>query len=347
MDKIKRLSMIIFVIVIFIELNLDTVAVGGVYQDAKPVKAAVLLFTFDNVFISEIKAELEKIQLINKDKIEFTFYDCKNNQQIQNNILDQTLQNNYDLFLVNLVDINSVDSVINKIKNNNIPVIIFNRDPKSFDAIKSYSKALLVGSDANEGGVLQGQIMVDFWNKNKDIIDINHDNKLQYVMLMGEPNNIDTIGRSRYSISTIKNSGIKVDELKSNFCYWNEEPAYKTVKELYYKFGDKIEAIISNNDDMSIGAIKALQEFGYNTGNPDKTVTVIGFDGILEAKEFIQKNYMAGTIIQNTADMANSLFLCGINLVNGDSPIKGTDYKLDDSGVKINIPYGGTLKAEF
>lgn len=52
--------------------------------------------------------------------------------------------------------------------------------------------------------------------------------------------------------------------------YWDTEVARTTVEALFLGYGSKIEAIISNDDSMAIGAIEALQKYGYNTGDKSK-----------------------------------------------------------------------------
>ena len=64
------------------------------------------------------------------------------------------------------------------------------------------------------------------------------------------------------------------------------------------KYSDKIEAIISNDDSMAIGAVQALQKYGYNTGNKSKVIPVVGIDGVPEAIELISKGFMLGTALQ-------------------------------------------------
>ena len=38
---------------------------------------------------------------------------------------------------------------------------------------------------------------------------------------------------------------------------------------------------------MAIGAIEALQKYGYNTGDKSRTIPIVGVDGIPEAKKLI------------------------------------------------------------
>ena len=50
---------------------------------------------------------------------------------------------------------------------------------------------------------------------------------------------------------------------------------------------------------MAIGAVEALQAYGYNKGDKSKNIIVVGIDGLPEAKDLIDKGIMTGTIIQD------------------------------------------------
>ena len=60
--------------------------------------------------------------------------------------------------------------------------------------------------------------------------------------------------------------------------------AQNVTEALILKYGDKIEVIISNDDSMAIGAIQALQTYGYNKGDKTKTIPVVGVDEVLKLK---------------------------------------------------------------
>ena len=308
----------------------------------KPVKIAVLLFSFDDPYISLVRKSLEEIQSKNENSVNFTFYDGKRNQNIQNELIDSVLQNDYNLLLVNLVslDRDTVESVVNKSKNKNVPLIFFNTVPFDITPIKSYSKSLVISTDAGQSGILQGKLVINEWNSNKKAIDINGDNILQYFILKGPENITVTLARSLYSISTINYSGIKTQEILSRSCYWDEKCAEDSMELLFLRYSGKIEAIISNNDAMAIGAIKALQKYGYNKGDKSKYIPVFGIDGIPEAIDLINKEFMAGTVLQDPNEIAEALYTVGLNLVyNNRYPLENTNYKFDETGVTIQMPY--------
>ena len=331
---------LIVMIIIIVGHNVKLVGAHIFSREEKTIKAGVLLYRSDDVYISLVRESLEKIQKENLGRVQFTFYDGKNDQTAQNQTLDKLLEEgDNDLLLVNLVETNSTREVINKIKEQNIPVILFNREPVSIDAIKSYNKSCYIGTEAAEAGVLQGKVIANVWNTNKSLIDKNNDDILQYIMLMGETDNLEAVTRTKYSILTINNSGIKTEELAIRVCDWNKEEAKNATKALFSQFGNKIEAIIANNDSMAIGAIEALQEYGYNKGDRVQTITVVGVDAIPEAQKLIKEGIMAGSVLQDPDELARALYKVGTNLVYNRNPLYDTKYKFDDTEVSIRLPY--------
>jgi len=344
MKILKRISLLI-TIIFFVNTILTDYSkkvISTASAETKPAKVAVFLLDFTDDLISEIGKNLEDIQKENPHKVEYTFYDAKSNQDIQDEQIYKVLnEHTADLILLNIVNRGDAKKVINIIKENNIPVILFNREPVTSVPIQSYSKALYIGTDGMQAGTLQGKMLVDAWNASRQFIDKNEDEIMQYVMLEGEGDNTEAIQRTKYSVSTIENAGIKTQEIALKICDWREDLAYDATKALLYKYGDEIEVIIANDDTMAIGAIKALQEFGYNKGDKSKTIPVVGVDVTPEAKELIEKGYMLGSVYQEPRDYADALYTCGMNMIEGKSPIADTKYTLDDTLVSIRLPHKG------
>jgi methyl-galactoside transport system substrate-binding protein len=328
--------MIITTLICNIENNFYISSISAI---ANPPKVGVLLFNLNDPYISLIKQSLENIEKENPTKVRFSFYDAKDNQSTQNTDIDTLVNNNIDLLLVNLVDTkqSTVSDIIGKANEKNIPLIFFNTE-LPINVNNPSKKVLVIATDSKTSGVMQGKILVDLWNNNKKGIDKNNDNVLQYIMLQGKANNQAAINRTIYSISTLNDNGIQTEELASKICNWDRDCAKNAISSLFLKYNSKIEAIIANNDAMAIGAIEALQAYGYNKGDKTKTIPVVGIDAIAEARDLISKGFMAGTVIQDPNEFANALYSIGLNLVYNREPLEGTDYKFDKEGM-IRIPY--------
>lgn len=314
-------------------------AVSAILSREKPVKVAVFLLDFADDFIALIGKNLEDIQKENQGKVEYAFYDGKSNQDVQNEEIDNVLkEGGADLILLNIVNIQDAQEVINRIKVTNIPVILFNREPLTPKPIQSYSKAFYIGTEGKQAGILQGDMLINLWNASSRDVDKNNDGIMQYIMLEGEINAKEAIERTQYSVSTIEDAGIDTQQLELRVCNWVEDLAYNAMKALFLKYGNQIEVVIANDDTMAIGAIKALQEYGYNLGNKSQTIPVVGVDVEPQAKELIEKGEMLGSVYQSAKAYADALYTVGMNLLAGKSPIEGTKYSLDDTQVAIRLP---------
>jgi methyl-galactoside transport system substrate-binding protein len=333
--------MILIMIILLLTSSNKTTLVSNNFTASKSLKVAVLLINYTDDYISLVRKNLEDIQKEKPEEVEFTFYDGKSNQAIQNEQIDAVLKQDFDLILLHLInnkDKETVQTVINEFKQNNTPVILFNREPITMDAIKSYKKSLYIGLDSKQDGIMQGQILIDAWNTNKNIIDKNKNGIIDYVLLAGERSNITAINRSKYVISTLEEAGIKTNELASAFAYWTRELAQGIMESLLLRYDGNIEVVIANDDSMALGAIKGLQASGYNIGDKEKTIAVVGVEGLPEAQELIKKGEMLGTIFQDPKALAEALYTVGINLVQNKEPLEDTTYKFDETGASIRIP---------
>ncbi|EKQ57459.1 MULTISPECIES: galactose ABC transporter substrate-binding protein [unclassified Clostridium] len=338
--KLTTITMIFIIVIVTIGNDyIKATEINTNISPRLPVRVGLFSKDLSDDYLIDLRKDFEDIQKNNEGKVTFTFYDAKFNQETQNADIDKKLREGLDLLLIDMVEVNKVAELVNKISKYEIPVIFFNREPLTIDGIKTYKKALYVGTDSRQAGILQGKMLVDAWNSHKESIDKNKDNILQYIMLVGERFNKTSLDRSTFSISTVQEAGIKTEELASKILNWNTENAQNDVGSLFLKYGNKIEAIISNDDSMAIGAVQALQKFGYNKGDKTKVIPVVGVDGVPEAIDLISKGFMLGTAVQDHRDMANAIYTIGMNLVYGKNPVEGTPYNLDETGAAVRIPF--------
>jgi len=335
------IEMVIIMITMMFPYNNEEVYAQTINEKQNPVKVGVLLYRFDDVYISLVRQSLEEIQKENPNKVQFTFFNGESNPDIETANLNYMIQNNYDIILASFMDNRGpeiIQEFVYKAKEKDIPIIFFNISPTKLDIIKEYSKSLIINNDFQQAGVLQGKMIADYWNANKGILDKNGDNIMQYILLKGEAGSSLSEARAKYTILTINDAGIKTQELASISANWNEELAKNFTESLFQKYGDKIEVIIANNDSMGIGAIKAIQNHGYNTDNKDKIIPVFGINATTEAQVLINKGIMTGSVPQDPRALADALYTVGMNLVSGNNPLEGTNYKFDETGVIIRIP---------
>lgn len=269
------------------------------------LKIGVSLYRADDEFISAVSHSLEEESVKQADrfsqKMQLKIVDAKNSQTIQNTQIDEFIRQSYDVIAVNIVDRTVASSLIDKAKQADIPIIFFNREPIPTD-LKQWRKAYYIGSKAQEAGEMQGQIVWQSFQAQPAAIDHNQDGKIQYVMLEGEEVHQDSLIRTESSIQAIVDEGIEVERLARGVGNWMRQTAKEFLRQWLGKYPQQIELVISNNDEMALGALEAIQDakLAYEP-------KVVGIDGTKEGIEAVNEGRMLGTIINDYRTYAQAL----------------------------------------
>jgi methyl-galactoside transport system substrate-binding protein len=290
------------------------------------------IYKFDDNFMSYVRRAMEDTA---KGKVNLMLNDSQNDQAKQIEQIDTLIAKGAKSLAINLVDPKAAQTVIDKAKPKNIPVIFFNKEPDE-SVLKGYDKAYYVGTTSSESGVIQGELIAKAWEANKDKWDKNGDGKIQYVLLKGEPGHPDAEARTKFAVDTIKEKGIQVEELALDTAMWDATKATEKMDAWISKYNDTIEFVIANNDGMALGAIAALEKAGYFSG--DKFMPVVGVDAIPEALEMIEKDKMVGTVLNDAKNQGKATIELATNAANGKDVLEGTEWKLDDKKA-VRVPY--------
>lgn len=304
-------------------------------EAAEQPTVGVLIYKYDDTYISTVRNALETALAGKADVI---MQDGKGDQATQNDQLDVLIEKGVKVLCVNMVDAKAASGVVEKAKAAGIPTVFFNREPDA-EVVKSYDKAVFIGTNAADAGKMQGDIIKDLFDKNP-AYDINGDGKVQYVMFQGEPDNPEAIARTKYSVEQAVADGVQMDQVgETQVCNWDTEQAQKAMEAILAANEGKIELVIANNDGMAIGCIAALTNIGYNVEGGDKFVPVVGVDATDAAKDAIAKGTMSATVLQDGEAMGNAIAQVALNAAAGADFLEGTSYEFDESGVAVRIPY--------
>ena len=226
--KILRTMIILIIFILTSTSQVNTLASSSVNFNREINNVAVIFHRGDDPYMMRIRESLENIQKENQNNVNFTFFDAKNNIAIQNEIIDSALKSNFDLLILNLADKdeNTVENILYNVRQKNIPVILMNIPSEVVSKVsKLYNKAAFVAPDSTQAGISQGKILVDLWNSNKKSIDKSGDDILQYILLQGEVDDPQAINRTKYSLSTLTDSGIKIEQLELINAGWLKDLA--------------------------------------------------------------------------------------------------------------------------
>jgi len=309
----------------------------------------VLVWKFSDTYGSSVRTAMDKYA---KDlgsaagtTVNLEMQDGNDDQATQNNQADVMFAAGKDLIVINLCDTSAGQYLDDLATKNNVPVLFYNKEPTD-SAIITNQKSIFIGTKPEEAGIMQGEILADLVAKDSSI-DKNGDGKLQYLMFEGEINNAEAIARTKYSVDTATEKGLKMENLSEvQVANWDTAKAQEMMTAQIAALGaDKIEVVFCNNDDMATGVIAALNNVGYNLGDdPKKTVTIIGVDATDTAIEYINAGKLAGTVKQDGDAMGKAIVQLAMNGAQGKDWLDGTDYKMADDGYSIRIPYAKITK---
>ena len=187
-----------------------TAAAAAATTDVADKKVGISIYKFDDNFMTLYRTEL--VRYLTEDlgfkKENVVVQDGKGDQAEQTNQIQNFITQKYDVLILNLVQASSAPEITDMCKEAGIPVVYINREPDATEEERWESEGLnatYVGCDARQSGTYQGEEILETANKG----DINGDGKVSYIMIQGDPENVDAQYRTEFSVKALKDAGIE------------------------------------------------------------------------------------------------------------------------------------------
>lgn len=220
----------------------------------------------------------------------------------QANQMDQYVNAHVDAIIIVPVQADSLQPQVAAAKAAGIPVIDVNTELTGADLDAS------VQPDDVAAGEQEATMMMD-----------KLDGKGNVVILEGPLGSSPQIGRGKGIENVLaKHPDVKV--LAKDTANWKRDEAVNKMSNWVSAFRGDIDGVISQNDDMALGAIQALREAGISD------VPVVGVDGIEDGLKAVQNGTMIGTSLQHgTVQLAAGLAVAA-KIVRGEEVEKKLTY---------------------
>ena len=290
-------------------------------EGVKTYKVGVSIYQFTDNFMTLYRNEIENyFKSLETDtvKYEITMADGKNDMAEQTNQVQNFITQGMDVIILNLVQTSSADAVIDQIVAAGIPLVLINREPMGDNGDYSYAGILdnptvcYVGADARQSGTYQGEMIAALDNKG----DINGDGKVSYIMIEGDPENIDAQYRTEFSVKALTDAGIEVECLDDQVGNWDQTKGQELCANALSKYGDKVEVVFCNNDGMALGAQTAIEAAGRKVG---EDIYLVGVDALPEAIDLIKEGNMTGTVLNDHIGQSHAAVDVAVQLLNGEA----------------------------
>ena len=319
----KVLSLLLAVVMMFSLVACGGGETGG-DADVTTYKVGVAIYQFDDNFMTNYRNELVSyFETKNTDtvKYEVTLVDSKNDMATQTDQIRNFITQGMDLIICNLVQTSSADTIIDEVVAADIPLVLINREPLKYDAngvpmVEAYEGILdnptvcYVGADARQSGTYQGEIVLELADKG----DIDGDGVIRYVMIVGDPENIDAQFRTEFSIKALKDAGKEVECLVEQVGNWATDQGQTIAANAITAHGDKIDVIFCNNDGMALGAKAAIDAAGLVVG---EDLYLLGVDALPEVVELIEEGKMTGTVLNDHVAQSHAAVDAAVDVLAG------------------------------
>lgn len=206
------------------------------------------------------------------------FQNARQKQENQIKTIRSFISQRVDYIVFSPVVETGWETVLQEAKEAGIPVVLMDRN------VNVQDKSLYVtcvGSDFVEEGERAGR-----WLE-KDLKKRGmNDRQVNIVVLKGTEGSSSQIGRT-IGFSTVASDHLNWNILEQEYADFTSAKGREVMETFLKKYPD-IDVVVSQNDDMTFGAIEAIKESGRTVGIGGD-ITIISFDAVHDALEMVAK----------------------------------------------------------
>ncbi|MBU3845295.1 MAG: ABC transporter substrate-binding protein [Candidatus Anaerobiospirillum pullicola] len=207
--------------------------------------------------------------------VELKFSDAQQKQENQIRAIRSFISQKVDVIgFVPIVE-TGWDNVLREAKRAKIPVVVMDRDLKVSDASLYVAK---IGTDQVEEGRKAFRWIDDYITKN-NIKPRNGGDTINIVILEGTVGASAAVGRSKgfnEALAASPNKD-KYKILASQTGDFTRQKGQEVMESFLKNYRDDIDVLFSQNDDMALGAIQAIEAAGLK---PSKDIVIVGADAV-------------------------------------------------------------------
>jgi ABC-type sugar transport system substrate-binding protein len=263
----------------------------------KKIKIAFSSKTNSDTFVKAI-ADAAQTEA-NAQGAELTMIDAEGDVNKQISDVETMIAQQVDVIIVIPQDVEGSAPVVKMANEAGIPIVICNGDI----ADKDYTA--FVGCTDQESG----EILGNWFNENLE-------KGSKVCIIEGPMGQSGQVGRY---------AGFEKVGVLSNFevlsvqtANWKRDEAMALTEDWLTTYGDELKGIISENDDMALGALSACKAAGRTD------IIIGGVDGIVDAVEAVQKGELGVSVLQDAIGQGAGSIRIAMQIVKGESYEKDT-----------------------
>jgi len=241
------------------------------------------------------------------DKVTLQVEDAQNDVGKQLNQIENFVASGVDAIIVNPVDTSATQAMTDAAAKAGVPLVYVNREPVNVDSLPD--KQAFVASNEQESGTLETQEVCRLLKEKGKGDGAN------IIVMMGELSNQAAVMRTKDVhdvIATPDCSFMKIVEEQTG--NWSRTQGQDLMTN-WLSAGVQFDAVVSNNDEMAIGAIQALKAAGKSM----EEVIVGGVDATQDALAAMAAGELDVTVFQDAAGQGKGAVDTALKLARGEA----------------------------
>lgn len=268
-------------------------------KDPSEMKIGVSYQNLANEFITymaeSVKSKADELG------VELVELDGQGSAEEQLKQVESFITDGCDAIILNPFDASGCVPCVDAANEAGIPIVVVNGLTDNVDEAYCY-----VGGDTVDSGRLAMRCMAE--------------------ALGGKGNIVVIDGPTAHSAQLDRTQGIEevleeypdIQIIAEQTANWDRAEAM-TLMENWLQMGEQIDGVVGQNDEMAIGALKAIQ-----AANMQDSIKVVGIDAIADALDLVESGEMIGTVYQDAVGQGEGAVEAAVKAVNGEEVEKTT-----------------------
>ncbi|MDP0927150.1 sugar ABC transporter substrate-binding protein [Paracoccus onubensis] len=286
-------------------IMLTTALAAALAGTASAENIGVSMALFDDNFLTVLRNGIRDIAK-DMDGVDVQIEDAQNDVAKQLNQINNFIASGVDAIIVNPVDTSATQAMTNAADAAGVPLVFVNREPVNVDTLPDGQA--FVASDERESGTLETIEICD------QLAAAGKSEANVYVM-MGELSNQAAVQRTAdiHDVIDAGKCAVTLNIIDEQTANWMRDEAQDLMTN-WLTAGQPFDAVISNNDEMAIGAIQAMKASGISMDD----VVIGGIDATQDALLAMAAGELDVTVFQDAAGQGSGALDAALKLARGE-----------------------------
>lgn len=260
------------------------------------IKIGVTIANFNDTFLTYMTDGMKEYAATLGSDVEVTYVDAKEDTATQLSQVENFISQGMNAIVVVPVDTAATDPITQAAKDAKTSLVYVNRLPANLP-----DDVVFVGSNSIDAGIFQMEYIAEKLGGKGNV-----------VIMMGKLDNEAAIQRTA-GVEQVAAKYPDIKITKKDTANWSR-PEGLTLMENWLSTGDQIDAVCSNNDDMALGAIQAIEAAGLLG-----MIIVGGTDATPDALEAMAEGKLDVTVFQDAAGQGGGAIKAAVGLARGET----------------------------